>query len=135
MSDMTEKRFKFEWAGAGVVTIIDTTTNEKILASDIVNLLNSLNDENEQFKSALKELKEIDDYFVYRNRELNNENEQLEKENEQLKQELGDVIEICRKYGIYKEELKTVLYDYDKMLKDNGERAIRYKYCVNGCCE
>lgn len=26
------KRFKFEWTGAGVLTIIDTTINEKILA-------------------------------------------------------------------------------------------------------
>lgn len=24
-----------------------------------------------------------------------------------------------------------ILADYDKMLNENGERAIRYKYCVN----
>ena len=56
---------------------------------------------------------------------------QLNEENEQLKSELEEVVEVCRKYGIYKEELQSVLADYDKMLNENGERAIRYKYCVN----
>lgn len=53
------------------------------------------------------------------------------EENKELKSELEEVIEVCRKYGIYKEELQYVLADYDKMLNENGERAIRYKYCVN----
>lgn len=53
------------------------------------------------------------------------------KENKELKSELEEVVEVCRKYGIYKEELQYVLADYDKMLNENGERAIRYKYCVN----
>lgn len=56
---------------------------------------------------------------------------QLNEENEQLKSELEEVAEVCRKYGIYKEELQSVLADFDKMLNENGERAIRYKYCVN----
>ena len=55
----------------------------------------------------------------------------LVDENEQLKSELKKVIEVCRKYGIYKEELQYVLADYDKMLNETGERAIRYKYCAN----
>lgn len=53
------------------------------------------------------------------------------EENKELKSELEEVVEVCRKYGIYKEELQYVLADYDKMLNENGERAIRYKYCVN----
>ena len=55
----------------------------------------------------------------------------LVDENEQLESELKKVVEVCRKYGIYKEELQYVLADYDKMLNENGERAIRYKYCAN----
>ena len=55
----------------------------------------------------------------------------LVDENEQLESELKKVVETCRKYGIYKEELKHVLADFDKMLNENGERAIRYKYCAN----
>ena len=80
--------------------------------------------ENEQLKEALIELKEIGDYQEGRIKELNDENEHLESE-------LGKVVEVCRKYGIYKEELQHVLADFDKMLNENGERAIRYKYCVN----
>ena len=80
--------------------------------------------ENEQLKKALVELREIGDYQEGRIKELNDENEHLESE-------LEKVVEVCRKYGIYKEELQYVLADYDKMLNENGERAIRYKYCVN----
>ena len=80
--------------------------------------------ENEEFKKALVELKEIGDYQEGRIKELNDENEHLESE-------LEKVVEVCRKYGIYKEELQYVLADYDKMLNENGERAIRYKYCDN----
>ena len=80
--------------------------------------------ENEQLKKALVELREIGDYQEGRIKELNDENEHLEFE-------LEKVVEVCRKYGIYKEELQYVLADYDKMLNENGERAIRYKYCVN----
>lgn len=55
----------------------------------------------------------------------------LVEENKELKSELEEVVEVCRKHGIYKEELQYVLADYDKILNENGERAIRYKYCVN----
>ena len=83
-----------------------------------------LAEENEELKKTLVELKEIGDYQEGRIKELNDENDQLESE-------LEKVVEVCRKYGIYKEELQYVLADYDKMLNENGERAIRYKYCVN----
>ena len=86
--------------------------------------LQRLKQENEQLKKALVELKEIGDYQEGRIKELNDENEQLDSE-------LEKVVEVCRKYGIYKDELQYVLADYDKMLNENGERAIRYKYCVN----
>ena len=108
---MTGKQFKF------------SEPNRTYLI-DIIDENARLRTENEEFKKALMELKEIGDYQEGRIKELNDENEQLESE-------LEKVVEVCRKYGIYKEELQYVLADYDKMLNENGERAIRYKYCVN----
>ena len=88
----------------------------------IVDLVDEVHEED--ITDLIKELKEIGDYQEGRIKELNDENEHLEFE-------LEKVVEVCRKYGIYKEELQYVLADYDKMLNENGERAIRYKYCVN----
>ena len=51
-----------------------------------------LEKENEELKKALVELKEIGDYQEGRIKELNDENEHLESE-------LGNVVEVCRKYG------------------------------------
>ena len=55
----------------------------------------------------------------------------LVEKNKQLQSELDEVVEICREYGIYKEELQYVLSDYDKMLNENDERGIKYKYFAN----
>lgn len=55
----------------------------------------------------------------------------LLEENKQLRYELGNCVEVCRQYGIYKEELEYVLSDYDKILKEKGERGIKYKYFAN----
>ena len=144
---MTEKRFTAViYEDYEKSLFFDNEGEERSLTdNEILKLLNELNeeleskekahtrcdelyrkiyDENEQLKEALVELKEIGDYQEGRIKELNDENEQLESE-------LEKVVEVCRKYGIYKEELQYVLADYDKMLNENGERAIQYKYCVN----
>ena len=129
---MTEKRYYLEnFKDFTVITLrlYDRKIKHKHYdwlteSHKIVDLINKLNDENEEFKKALMELKEIGDYQEGRIKELSDENEQLESE-------LKKIVEVCRKYGIYKEELQYVLADYDKMLNENGERAIRYKYCVN----
>ena len=104
--------------------LIEDSEKYRKLSIQFDNRNKELISENEQLKKALVELKEIGDYQEGRIKELNDENEHLESE-------LEKVVEVCRKYGIYKEELQHVLADYDKMLNENGERAIRYKYCVN----
>ena len=134
---MTKKRFTISQNG-DLFTVRDTVEKKPIGVFEfkenefpvyfcfhkIIDLMNDLSNENEQLKKALVELKEIGDYQEGRIKELNDENEHLESE-------LEKVVEVCRKYGIYKEELQYVLADFDKMLNENGERAIRYKYCVN----
>ena len=125
---MTEKRFIEPYEDCRVIKNIQTGETATYYDTEdglmFLKWLNNLSDENEEFKKALVELKEIGDYQEGRIKELSDENEQLESE-------LKKIVEVCRKYGIYKEELQYVLADYDKMLNENGERAIRYKYCVN----
>ena len=131
---MTEKQFVIK----NERTIIDNKTGRngyvfswKSDAEEICDRLNWLVEENEQLKEDNMLLIEDSEKYRKISIQFDNRNKELVSENEQLKSELEKVVEVCRKYGIYKEELQYVLADYDKMLNENGERAIRYKYCVN----
>ena len=119
---MTEKKYrvhdwvKFQYSEIGEY-IGEDYTDKPLRNDEIVDLLNNYDEVN---KSLSKELQ----YGVKKV-------QRLAKENEHLKQQLDEVIEVCRQYGIYKEELQYVLSDYDKILKEKGERGIKYKYFAN----
>ena len=76
---MTEKRFTL--VDIGFVYDNDTLIGMK----EIVELLNMLHEENQQFRTALKELKEIGDYQAHRIEELTNENIKLEDQLKNLR--------------------------------------------------
>lgn len=152
---MTKKRFEIiESAIIDGAKVIKDNEKKYVFPSTFETLFNyrkALNELDDRYidEFSLRETLQQDLQRVeYENEQLRAKNEGLEKdlqetmnifnelnalvdENEQLKSELEEVVEVCRKYGIYKEELQYVLADYDKMLNENGERAIRYKYCAN----
>ena len=84
---MTEKRFTLH-KGLDTLNIMDNTPyNEHIYINKssrdmalVVEVLNMLHEENTEFRTALKELKEIGDYQAHRIEELTNENMKLEEQ-------------------------------------------------------
>lgn len=77
---MTEKRFTYLNASKNHYISSFFCNEVPLTNKEVVDLLNALHEENEEFKSALKELKEIGDYQADRIKELDEENGKLKED-------------------------------------------------------